>query len=411
MIEKHVKGKKMNEHNNNVDIFKKCKKLTRYESLMRENTYPYFRKVESAQDAEVIIEGKKVLMMCSNDYLGLSNDIRLKKAVIDAVNKYGCACTGSRYANGNLDIHEKLEEELAEFIGKESGQIFNSGFMTNLGVIESIVGPCDVAVTDKYDHTSIEVGCRVSSGRRVRFAHNDMDNLEHVLRNLQGADGILVIVDGVFSLEGDITNLPEVVRLAKKYKARVMLDDAHAFGVIGKTGRGTIEHYGMDPKDVDIYMNTFSKSLASLGGYVAADKDIILYIKHFAKSQIFTVGLSPADVAAATKALEIIKENPERRKILWSNAKKMREGLKDIGFDLGSSCTQIASVMIRDEKAILKMWQIFKEEGIHVMIALFPGVPRGGELIRLTCTANHTDAHINKVIEVFKKAGKIAGLI
>ncbi|MFC2092137.1 aminotransferase class I/II-fold pyridoxal phosphate-dependent enzyme, partial [Elusimicrobiota bacterium] len=378
-----------------------------YEVLEKDNIHPFFRRVESDQGPEVIIEGKKVLMMCSNNYLGLSNDIRLKEASIEAVKKYGCGCCGSRFANANLDIHEELENELAGFIGKESGLIFSSGFMTNLGIIEAIVGPCDIAVTDRYDHASIEVGCKLSSGNRMRFEHNDMGDLERVLRKVQGTGGILIIVDGVFSMAGDITNLPDIVGLAKKYNARVMLDDAHGFGVIGKSGKGTIEYFNMDPKDVDIYMNTFSKALASLGGCVIADKNIIDHIKYFARPQIFTTGLSPADVAAAFKAFEIIKAEPERRERLHTNAENLRRGLKDAGFELGDSCTQIIPVMIRDQEKVLKIWEFCNAEGIHIAIAIFPAVPRGGELIRLTCMATHTDEHINKTIEVLKKAAKI----
>jgi len=392
-----------------TDIFEKFSRFTIAKDLQRAGMYPFFRVIESAQDPEVIMNGKKLIMVGSNNYLGLTNHPKVKEAAIEAIKKYGSGCAGSRFLNGTLDIHVQLEEKLAKFMKRDAALIFSTGFQVNLGVISAIVGKDDVVIIDKMDHASIVDGCKLSYGEVRRYRHNDMADLERVLEGNNGR-GKLIVVDGVFSMEGDIVDLPAVVKIAKKYKARLMVDDAHGIGVLGKTGRGTTEHFGLE-KDVDLVMGTYSKSLASIGGFIAGDSDVIHYIKHMARSFMFSASPPPASVAAVSAALDIIDNEPERLERLWYNTHKMLKGFKDLGFQIWPSETPIIPVIVGADENAFKMAMALQEEGVFANVAASPAVPPGKALIRTSYMATHTDEHLDKVLAVFKKVGTTLGVI
>jgi len=392
-----------------VDIFDKCGKFTAAREAMMAGLYPYFRVIESAQDPEVIVDGKKMIMIGSNNYLGLTNDPRVKEAAIEAVRKYGTGCAGSRFLNGTLDIHVELEEKLARFMRKEAALVFSTGYQTNLGVISAIAGKEDVVLIDKMDHASIIDGCRLSFSEIKKYRHNDMDDLERLLQQYSDKRK-LIIVDGVFSMEGDIVNLPDVVRLAKKYGARVMIDDAHGIGVLGKTGRGTAEHFGLED-EVDLIMGTYSKSLASIGGFIASSEEVIHYIKHFARSLVFSASPPPASIAAVSAALDIIENEPERRERLWKNTWKMLNGFKSLGFNTGESQTPVIPIIVGNDMKAFKMAQMLHDRGIFANVAVSPAVPNGMALIRTSYMATHTEEQLDKVLEAFKEVGKELGII
>ncbi len=391
------------------DIFEKCLKFTRAKELMSHGLYPYFRVIESAQDPEVIMNGRKMIMVGSNNYLGLTNHPKVKEAAINAVKKYGSGCAGSRFLNGTLDIHVELENKLARFMRKEAALVFSTGFQVNLGVISALIGKDDVVIIDKMDHASIIDGCRLSYGEVKKFRHNDMSDLTRVLKDNEDR-GKLIVVDGVFSMEGDIANLPEIVGLAKKYGARIMVDDAHGIGVLGKTGRGTAEHFGLE-KEVDLLMGTYSKSLASIGGFIAGSESAIHYIKHFARPLIFSASPPPASIAAVSAAVDIIENEPERRERLWKNTKKMLKGFKDLGFEIGPSETPIIPIIVEENEVAFKMAMMLQEEGVFANVAVSPAVPNGRALIRTSYMATHTDEHLDVVLNAFKKVGRALGLI
>lgn len=393
----------------NMDLFDKCYKFTKAKELMAAEIYPYFRVIESAQDPEVTINGRKMIMVGSNNYLGLTNHPKVKEAALDAIRKYGSGCAGSRFLNGTLDLHVKLEEKLASFIRKEAALVFSTGFQVNLGVISSITGKDDVIIIDKMDHASIIDGCRLSHSDVRKFKHNDMADLERILKETLSKKKIIV-VDGVFSMEGDIVNLPEVVALARKYNARVMVDDAHGIGVLGKTGRGTAEHFGLE-KEVDLIMGTYSKSLASIGGFIAGEEKVIHYIKHFARALIFSASPPPASIAAVNAALEIIENEPERIERLWAITKKMLEGFKSLGFETGTSETPIIPILVGDDLLAFKMTMMLQEEGVFANVVVSPAVPSGKALIRTSYMATHTDEQLDKVLKAFEKVGKALGII
>jgi len=392
-----------------TDIFEKCFRFTKAKELMAVHLYPYFRVIESAQDPEVVIGGRKMIMVGSNNYLGLTNHPRVKEAVIETVKKYGSGCAGSRFLNGTLDIHVQLEEKLARFIRKETALIFSTGFQVNLGVIAALVGKDDVVIIDKMDHASIIDGCRLTYGDVKKFRHNDMADLERVLQQHNGR-GKIIIVDGVFSMEGDIVNLPGVVKLARTYGARVMVDDAHGIGVLGKTGRGTAEHFGLED-EVDLIMGTYSKSLASIGGFIAGSEQVVHYIKHFARALIFSASPPPASVTAVSVALDIIENEPERIAQLWTNTNKMLKGFRDLGFEIGPSETPIIPVIVGENEAAFKMAMMLQEEGVFANVAVSPAVPEGHALIRTSYMATHTEEQLDRVLTAFEKVGKLLGLI
>jgi 8-amino-7-oxononanoate synthase len=376
---------------------------------MSAGIYPYFRVIESAQDPEVIMNGRRMIMVGSNNYLGLTNHPAVKEAAIEAVKKYGSGCAGSRFLNGTLDIHVRLEEKLARFIRKEAALVFSTGFQVNLGVISALIGKDDVVIIDKMDHASIIDGCRLSYGEVKKYRHNDMADLERVLQ--QTADrSKLIVVDGVFSMEGDIVNLPGVVELAKKYGARLMVDDAHGIGVLGKTGRGTAEHFGLED-EVDIIMGTYSKSLASIGGFIAGSEKVVHYIKHFARALIFSASPPPASVAAVSAALDIIDNEPDRIEMLWKNTRKMLAGFKSLGFRIGPSETPIIPVLVGENEKAFTMGMMLQEEGVFANVAVSPAVPEGKALIRTSYMATHTGEQMDRVLSAFEKTGKALGLI
>ncbi len=393
-----------------MDIFKKCVKATEYESGLKESGYYFFfRKLESPQDSEVMVNGKRVIMIGSNNYLGLTNHPRVKEAALKAIEKYGSGCAGSRFLNGNLEIHEELEKKLARFFRKEAALVFATGYQTNLGVIPALVGRNDVAIIDKYDHASIIDGCRLSFGKVKKYRHNDMDALEHVLEACKGK-AKLIIVDGVFSMEGDIADLPAIVRLAKVYGARIMVDDAHGIGVLGKGGRGTAEHFGLE-NEVDLIMGTYSKSLAAIGGFIAGPSDVVNWVKHLGRSMIFSASLPPPLVASVSTALDIIEEQPELRTRLWKNTQKMLRGYKTLGYDTGTSETPVIPILIKDTMKTYQMCKLLFENGVFVNSVISPAVPPGRELLRTSYMATHTEEQLDKVLGGFEKVGRQLGVI
>ncbi len=391
------------------DLFEKCRKFTTAKEVMAAGFYPYFQVVESQQDPELIVEGKKMIMLGSNNYLGLTSHPGVKAAAVEAVMKYGSGCAGSRFLNGTLDIHVELEEKLAAFFHRDAALMFSTGYQTNLGIISALVGKDDVVVIDKLDHASIIDACRLSFGEVKKFRHNDMGSLEFVLKEC-GDRNKLVVVDGVYSMEGDIAPLPDIAPLCRKYGARLMVDDAHGVGVLGKTGRGTAEHFGME-KDVDIIMGTYSKSLASIGGFVIADEDVIHYMKHHSRPLIFSASPPPASVASVIAALDIIDREPERRERLWHNTSKMMKAFKQMGFDAGVSETPIVPLVMGEMEMAFMMWKTLKEQGVFVNPVVPPAVQQGRCMIRTSYMATHTDEMLDRALDVFEKAGKKLGVI
>jgi 8-amino-7-oxononanoate synthase len=392
-----------------MDIFDKCYTYTDAKQVMAAGLYPYFQVIRSAQDPEVVVDGRRMIMVGSNNYLGLTSHPSIKEAAIRAVEKYGTGCAGSRFLNGTMDLHAEVEAQLAKFKGREAALLFSTGFQTNLGVISALVGKDDVVIIDRWNHASIIDGCRLSFGQILKYRHNDMEDLGRILA-AHPDKGKLIVVDGVFSMEGDIVNLPGIVRLAREYGARVMVDDAHATGVLGKEGRGTAEHFGLE-EEVDIVMGTCSKALASVGGFIASSHEVIHYVKHKARSMIFSASLPPACVATIGAALEVIEREPQRRTQLWKNAQRVREGLKGMGFDTGLSETPIVPVLLGDDLHAFRMGRALYEQGVFANVSVSPAVPEGRALIRSSYMATHTDAHIDRVLEAFRAVRRDLGAI
>jgi 8-amino-7-oxononanoate synthase len=393
-----------------VDIFDKCYNFTRAEEAMSMGIYPYFTPIQEVRKNKVKVDGKEMIMVGSNNYLGLIDDPRVMKAAEEALERYGVATCGSRFLNGTLDIHVELEERLAKFMKREAALTFSTGFQTNQGIISTLVGRGDAVVTDRMVHASIIDACRLSYGEIYKFKHNDMADMERIISSLDKDIGKLIVIDGVFSMEGDLANLPAIVKIAKKYGARIMVDDAHGIGVMGKNGRGTAEHFGVED-DIDIVMGTFSKSFASLGGFVAADKKVISYIKHFARALIFSASITPASVATVLASLKIIETEPERRERLWKITKKMKSGFQAMGYDTGQTETQIIPVIIGDDELAFMLWKLLREDGIFTNPVIYPAVPKGQSLIRTSYSANHSDEELDAVLASFEKCGKKIGII
>ena len=393
-----------------LPLFDKVRNFKGADQVRALGLYPYFRTISSAQDSEVIINGRKVLMLGSNSYLGLTNHPKIKEAAKAAIDRYGTGCAGSRFLNGSLDIHLQLEQALARLVKKEAALLYSTGFQVNLGVISALVGKGDFVLADKSDHASIVEGCQVSLGEFVRFAHKDMASLESRLQKIDPEAGKLIVVDGVFSMEGDIIQLPELCRLAEQYNAAVMVDDAHAIGVIGKNGSGTASHFGMTD-EVQLIMGTFSKSLASLGGFIASDAQTIDYLKHNSRPLIFSASMSPANAAAVKAALDIMVSEPERIAQLWRNTERMQQGLVSLGFDLGASETPILPVYCRSLMTAFKLCKRLDEEGVFVNPVVSPAVPPGQELIRVSLMATHTANQIDFALDKFGKVGRELGLL
>jgi 8-amino-7-oxononanoate synthase len=381
----------------------------RTDRIMAAGLYPYFRPISSAQGTEVMLDGKRVLMFGSNSYMGLTDHPKVKEAAIAAIRKYGTGCAGSRFLNGTLDIHLACEAKLAKFVKKEEALLYSTGFQVNQGVIASLVGHDDCVILDKLDHASIVEGARLSTGTLVRFKHNDMSSLAYALQSCPPSAGKLIVVDGVFSMDGDLANLPEIVSLAAKHDALVMVDDAHGIGVLGEQGSGTAAHFGLTDS-VDFIMGTFSKSLASLGGFVAADAATIKYLKHNSRALIFSASMPPSNVAAVMAALEIIQAEPERIRALWDNTRRMADGLRKMGFALGNSATPILPVQIGDNFVCFKACRLLQDEGVFVNPIVVPAVEPGHALLRVSLMATHTFDQIDVALEKFAKVGKMLNL-
>ena len=383
-------------------------KLAHYhlpQKLMSAGLYPYFRVIESDQDTEVTINGKKVLMFGSNSYLGLTCHPKVKEAAKNAIDKYGTGCAGSRFLNGNLDIHMALEERLARLVNKEAALCYSTGFQVNQGVISCVTGRNDYVILDEFDHASIIDGSRLTFAKVHKFAHNNMKDLERKLKLCEPDKVKLIVVDGIFSMEGDITNLPEIVRLSEKYHASIMVDDAHALGVIGKNGSGTASHFGLTDK-VDLIMGTFSKSMASIGGFIAADKTAINFIKHNSRSLMFSASMTPSSAASVLAAIEIMESEPERITRLMDLTKYARNRFRDMGFDTGRSESPIIPLFIRDDIKALKMAQRLLEEGVFINPVVSPAVPKEDCIIRFSLMATHSFDQVDRAIEKITKVAK-----
>ena len=390
-------------------FFDKCYRYDVAERVRQTGMYSFFRVIESAQDPEVSIGGRRLIMLGSNNYLGLTNYARVKEAAIEAIRRYGSGCAGSRFLNGTLDLHVLLEERLAEFTRQDAAVTFATGFQVNLGAISCLVGKGDTVYLDKQDHACIIDGARLSFGEVRKFRHNDPSDLSRQMRQ-DGGRGRFIVVDGVFSMEGDIAPLPEILAAARESAAGVMVDDAHGIGVLGPTGRGTCEHFGVE-EEVDLIMGTFSKSLASVGGFIAGDATIIDYIKHKARTMIFSAAPPPASVAAALVTLNIIEGEPERRASLWQNTLFFREGLKSLGLDTGNSQTPVVPIVVGEDMVALEMVQRLHEAGVFVNCVLSPATPPGRALIRTSLMATHTREQLARALEAIEKVGRHVGLV
>ena len=389
---------------------RKTSHYTEPQKFQRMGLYPFFRVIESDQDTMVTIKGKKVLMFGSNSYMGLTNHPKIKEACIKAIEKYGSGCAGSRFLNGTLDIHIELERKLAEYVHKDAALVFSTGFQVNLGVIPTVTGRNDYILIDELDHASIIEATRLSFAKVLKFRHNDMHSLENQLKRCEPGKIKLIVVDGIYSMEGDIANLPGIVKLADKYEATIMVDDAHAIGVIGEHGSGTASHFGLTDK-IDLIMGTFSKSLASLGGFIASDFDTINYMKHHSRSLIFSASITPASAAAVLTAIDIIKAEPERIVKLWEVTHYTIDNFKRMGFDIGKSETPIIPLYIRDNLKTVKLTRMLLDEGVFVNPVVSPAVNKDSTLIRFSLMATHTKAQVDIALEKFDKLGKKLGII
>jgi 8-amino-7-oxononanoate synthase len=395
------------------DVFYKCYAFTRADEVKQKGLYPYFRPIEENEGPVVQIEGRKVIMAGSNNYLGLTAHPKVKEAAEKAIKKYGTGCSGSRYLTGTLDLHIELEERLAKFLGYEACLLFSTGFQTNLGVISTLVQKGDYVISDKENHASIVAGCLLAKGgyaEFVRYKHNDYEDLDRILSQLPEDAGKLVVTDGVFSVTGEIVNLPLILEIAKKHNARVFVDDAHAIGVIGPGGKGTA-HYWNKVEETDLTMCTFSKTFASLGGFVCGPERVINYLKHHSPAIIFSASPTPASCASALAALEILEEQPELVDKLRRNADKMRKGFKELGFQIVENESAIVPVIIGDVELSFIFWRKLFDNGVFVNAFIPPGVPPNMSMMRTSYMASHEDEHLEKILEVFKKVGKELGLI
>lgn len=379
------------------------------QEIKKHGYYPFFREIESAQDTEVIIKGKKILMFGSNSYLGLTNHPKTKEAAINAIKKYGTGCAGSRFLNGTIDLHIQLENVLADFVGKPAAIVFSTGLQSNLGTVSTLTGRNDYILIDELDHASIIDGCRLSFSKTIKYKHNDIDDLENILKSLPTAGIKLIVVDGVFSMEGDVANLPQIVKVAEKYSASIMVDEAHSLGVFSKNGSGVSAHFGLTDK-IDIIMGTFSKSLSSVGGFIASDEHTINYLKHQSRSLMFSASISPANAASVLAAIEIIKSEPERIEQLWKNTRYALKSLKDLGFDVGKTETPIIPIYVRDDVKTFKLTKMLQDQGVFVNPVVSPAVKSDSSLIRFSLMATHTTRQIDIAIEKIDKIAKILNL-
>ncbi|NBD34868.1 MAG: aminotransferase class I/II-fold pyridoxal phosphate-dependent enzyme [Chloroflexi bacterium] len=392
-----------------MDIFQKCNQFTRADEAREAGLYPYFIPLSNNEGTEALIGDHRLIMIGSNNYLGLTVHPKVRKAAEEAIAKYGTSCTGSRFLNGTLEMHLELERKLADWVGKEAAVVFSTGYQVNVGTISALIGRHDFVITDKEDHASIIDGCKMSFGTMKRFSHNDLDALGRVLAALPEEAGKLVVVDGIFSMGGDIAPLEEMIPICQKYGARLMVDDAHSVGVLGG-GRGTAAELGVT-EGVDLIMGTFSKSFASLGGFIAGDADIIDYIQHHARSLIFSASIPPANTAAAMAALEVMQEEPERIARLNEIGAFMRRRYTELGFDIGQSQTPIIPIIIKDDGKTLKFWKALFDAGVYTNAVVPPAVPPNMSLLRTSYIASHTDEQLEKVLATFEQVGKALDVI
>jgi len=389
-----------------VDLFQKCVGYTRAREAMAAGVYPYYIPIEGSTDTEVTVHGKKLIMVGSNNYLGLTHHPKVMEAAAAATQRYGTGCTGSRLLNGTLDIHEKLESDLAEFVGHEASIIYSTGYQANLGAISALISRDDVILIDKLDHASIVDGCTMARGETLRFRHNDIADLEAELNVLADKPGgRLVAVDGVFSMEGDIAPIPQLIETCKKYEARLFVDEAHSLGVIGPNGAGAMDHYGMKGK-ADLIMGTFSKSFACVGGFIAGDEAVIHYLRHHSRSLMFSAAMPPGAVATVAACLDIIKNEPERRTRLAENARYLRDGIRALGYETGPTETPIVPVIIGSLDKTLAFWRLVMDEGIFTNAVVPPAVPPNACRLRTSCTATHTKEQLDQVLEAFRRVGR-----
>jgi 8-amino-7-oxononanoate synthase len=394
-----------------VDVFQKCREFTRAQEMRDAGMYQMFREIGSPQDPVVTIDGQKVIMLGSNNYLGLTSHPKVKEAAIAATHKYGTGCAGSRILNGTLDIHVRLEERLANFMNRKTALVFSTGYGVNVGVLSCLLDRHDVAILDKMDHASIIDGVRLSYGKALKFRHNDPDDLEKKLKLVPDGKGKLIVVDGVFSMEGDITPLPEIVKHKKTYGAGLFVDEAHSLGVFGEHGRGITEHFGLE-EDVDLIMGTFSKSLATVGGFITTnDLDVMDYIKHTARSQMFTAAIPPSAAAAVEAALDILEAEPERRQQLWDNTDYMKRELEGLGFHTCGSQSPVIPLLTGDDIVTYAMANRLHEEGIFVNPVVTPAVPPGHGVIRTSYMATHKREHLDQALGVIAKVGRELAII
>lgn len=392
-----------------MDLFEKCRAFTEAREAQATGIYPYFIALTDSEGTEVTVGDHRLIMIGSNNYLGLTMHPRVRQAAIDATERYGTSCTGSRFLNGTLELHLELERRLADYMGTEAALVFSTGYQTNLGTISALVGREDFVITDKEDHASIVDGCRLAFGEMRRFRHNDMDHLDRVLSGLPKEACKLVVVDGVFSMGGDIAPLPEIVPICQKHGARLMVDDAHSIGVLGG-GRGTAAHFGLIDQ-VDLTMGTFSKSFASLGGFIAGADDVIHYIQHSARSLIFSASMPPANAAATLAALEIMQEEPERIARVNEIGSRMLAGFRQLGFNAGESGTPIVPVIIGEDHRTFMTWKALYDAGVYTNPIISPAVPPDSSLLRTSYMATHTDEQLDRVLSIFSEVGQTLGLI
>ena len=393
-----------------MSLFDKANQYTRAREVQASGYYPYFRAITESHDTEVVVDGDRKIMVGSNNYLGLTHHPRVIAASADALKRYGSGCTGSRFLNGTLDLHERLEDRLAAFLNKEAALVFSTGFQTNLGAIATLVGRNDHVFSDKLNHASIIDAARLSYGTVHRYGHNDMADLERRLQSVDGDGGKLIVTDGIFSMEGDIVDLPSIVSLAKVHDATVLVDDAHAFGVLGHRGAGTAEHFDMED-EVDLIVTTFSKSLASIGGVVAGPEPVIHYLKHHARPLIFSASMPPAAVATVLAALDVLESEPERLQRLWRNTRRMQEGLRALGYDIGASETPVIPVVIGDLDRMLVFWKELFDAGVFTNPVTPPAVPENSCRLRISLMATHTDEHVDSVLDAFAQVGRHMAVI
>ena len=393
-----------------ADIFRKAKAYTRHKDAQAAGLYPYFIPISESTANTVIVDGKTLVMAGSNNYLGYTHDPRVMEAAKQAVDRFGAGCTGSRFLNGTLDMHVKLESDLAEFCGKEAALVFSTGFQTNLGTLSTLIGRDDVVVIDKLDHASIVDGCRLAFGETRRFRHNDMQNLESILSSIDSGRGRLVAVDGVFSMEGDIAPLEDILAITRRYGAGLLVDEAHSVGVLGEGGSGAAEEVGVRD-EVDLLVGTFSKSFGSIGGYVAGSEAVIGYLKHHARSLIFSASMPPSAVATVQKTLDLMKEEPERRKQVRDIADFMRKEFQGMGMDTGPSETPIVPLLVGDLETTFKFWKGLMHQGVFINPVIPPAVPETSCLLRTSYMATHTQEHLDTILTSVKKVARELGLI